>query len=505
MNPLLRPGALFLIALSLSIGWGIRGNFGHESGAMIAGVLSATAVAVLSRRDDWRGRMPYFALFGGLGWGFGGSISYMYPFSFTESGDTATTYYGYFAVFLEGGLWCGLGAFGTALAAVLPRDRLIRMFTPLCFVLAFMGLRHLIERPLGEALAPAGAGTGDDRWHRHESPLYWFDADWLPALMALFGVWTYELWDRFRRDRSTVLEHPAFFPVFLGGGALVGFLGQRLLGVVGLEAPLGEALTVKLGDLTYINPETGRGFDPEQLLNNWPQFFSDYPQHLGWGFGLLIGAVVYFRITGRFRDEASLFLYLASGWLLAFLLLPTLGSIFLMEYGGLRVMPPRSDDWAGILGVFVAGLIWTRRHDLKPVSIVMSHGFILGGIAFATARVIRWLVRYPGHPFRHPDGVPEALEHYQSTNWHSVLEQLHGFGHGIAIAIAMALLWARLKPREDETPTRSWTQAFSVVFVLFVIGYLNLHKIVGTWVGKGAISTTLRLPLVDGTAAEPGR
>ena len=70
-NPLLAPSAVFLIALSLSIGWGIRGNFGHESGAMMAGVLSATAVAILSGLDDWRNRVAYFAMFGGLGWGFG--------------------------------------------------------------------------------------------------------------------------------------------------------------------------------------------------------------------------------------------------------------------------------------------------------------------------------------------------------------------------------------------------------------------------------------------------
>jgi hypothetical protein len=113
-NPLLKPSAIFLVALSLSIGWGIRGNFGHEAGAMIAGALSAIAVALLSARDDWRRRVAYFALLGGLGWGFGGSIAYMYPFAFTESGHTASTYYGYFVIFLEGGLWCGMGAAGRA-------------------------------------------------------------------------------------------------------------------------------------------------------------------------------------------------------------------------------------------------------------------------------------------------------------------------------------------------------------------------------------------------------
>ena len=157
-NPLLAPSAVFLIALSLSIGWGIRGNFGHESGAMIAGVLSATAVAILSDRSDWRNRVAYFAMFGGLGWGFGGSIAYMYPISFTESGHTASTYYGYFSLFLEGGLWCGMGAAGTALAATMPLSRMTRFFTPLCFVLVAMALRPWIEGPLESFLAPIAAG-----------------------------------------------------------------------------------------------------------------------------------------------------------------------------------------------------------------------------------------------------------------------------------------------------------------------------------------------------------
>ena len=38
-----------LTALSLSIGWGIRGNFGHEYGAMIPGALAAMAgIALLA-------------------------------------------------------------------------------------------------------------------------------------------------------------------------------------------------------------------------------------------------------------------------------------------------------------------------------------------------------------------------------------------------------------------------------------------------------------------------
>src|SRR5438128_11987122 len=77
--PSYRASSMLLIMLSLSIGWGIRGNYGHEAGAMIPGALAAIAAALMSGREDWRCRVPYFAFFGALGWAFGGSISYMLP------------------------------------------------------------------------------------------------------------------------------------------------------------------------------------------------------------------------------------------------------------------------------------------------------------------------------------------------------------------------------------------------------------------------------------------
>ncbi len=232
-NPLLQPLPLLLIGLSLSIGWGIRGNFGHEAGAMIAGALSAMAVAIVSGREDWRSRVLYFGLFGGLGWGFGGSIAYMYPISFTESGHTASTYFGYFALMLEGGLWCGMGAAGTALAASMPLSRLTRMFTPLCFVLAAMGLRHYFEEPLESFLANSGSDTGDETWQRHKSPLYWFDADWLQACTALVGVCVYDLYDRFTGSQQRNIERPWILIPFAIVGAVAGWIVQSLLRAAG--------------------------------------------------------------------------------------------------------------------------------------------------------------------------------------------------------------------------------------------------------------------------------
>ena len=67
--PRRRISTLIVVAISLSIGWGVRGNFGHEYGAMLPGVLAALAACILPGREDWRVRAPHFAFFGALGKG----------------------------------------------------------------------------------------------------------------------------------------------------------------------------------------------------------------------------------------------------------------------------------------------------------------------------------------------------------------------------------------------------------------------------------------------------
>ena len=195
--PGLRPWAIFIVALSLSIGWGIRGNFGHESGAMIAGVLASIAACLMSGRSDWRRRVAFFALFGGLGFGFGGSISYMYPISFAGSEQWSTCIYGFFTTFYEGLLWAGIGGMGAALPAVMDRRRLNAFCMPVAFVLFIMAFSKLWLEPwLSEILVIPDVDKMDATWHRHHNPLYWFDADWFPALMALMGVCLYDLCER---------------------------------------------------------------------------------------------------------------------------------------------------------------------------------------------------------------------------------------------------------------------------------------------------------------------
>jgi len=166
---------VLLGGLSLSLGWGIRGNFGHEYGAAIPGALAAMAVVLVSGRADWWSRIPYFAMFGAIGWSFGGSMSYMHVVSYTHSGHRATVLYGYANLFVIGFLWAALGGAGVALPACLSSEQLTLFFVPLIAVFIGWGLQGLLVnwffsvRPM----------------QRHENRLYWYDTDWLAALVAL--------------------------------------------------------------------------------------------------------------------------------------------------------------------------------------------------------------------------------------------------------------------------------------------------------------------------------
>ena len=99
---------VLLCGLSLCVGWGIRGNFGHEYGAALPGALAAMALVLLSGREDWWRHVHYFALFGAIGWSFGGSMSYMMVVGYSHSSQSLTVFYGFANLFAIGFLWAAL-------------------------------------------------------------------------------------------------------------------------------------------------------------------------------------------------------------------------------------------------------------------------------------------------------------------------------------------------------------------------------------------------------------
>jgi hypothetical protein len=491
-NPMLRPLSIFLVALSFSIGWGIRGDFGHESGAWIPGALGAIAICLVSGREDWWRRAGYSALFGGLGWGFGGSIAYMTTLSYASSGQWQSIWYGYGAVCLVGGLWAGLGGAGIALPLAVDRDRLTRLFVPLCFVLVAMYLAEFLVGPIAKFLTTQATATVGGAMNRQRNPLYWFDADWYEALAALVGVCVYDLWER-RLGKSLYLVAFGF------AGALAGWLSELILISTGLAPRIAGALVVPQGDLSAVNPETHQLFDPANLLTNWPPFFSDFPHHLGWGLGLCAGLAVYFYVYGKWRNDSGLFLYMAVGWWLTFLIMPVLLSIPLRNYGGFRLTPPRGDNWAGVLGVFIGTSVYALRSGMAPVAYAGTMNFILGGIAFPSMHLFRSLILIPGHPDLNSGtgGIPSAWKHYQSANWHSFLEQSQGAAFGVSTAVTMALLWRKLKPVSDNPPVRRWTDVVSIGFVVCGFTYFNVIKNVAEWTKTNLVPRTMKAPLIE--------
>lgn len=469
----LRASTLFLSALSLSIGWGIRGNFGHEYGAMIPGALAAMVVCLLSGRADWRERVAYFGFFGAVGWAFGGSVSYGQVLGFAHSDHASTQYYAFFCLFVIGFLWGGIGGAGTAFPAVADRDKMTEVFRPMVWILVLWFLLDYIALPAFETWESSYAQT----WRRQASALYWFDADWFAAISALAALALYDLWERRGKAFGLLL-------LLAGGGALLGAAFHVLSDLTHFSDVLAWLFVwpqVDASRLPVLAEAQGVSVDAVKatLTYNWPNFLVQHPQHTGWIFGALIGTIAYFRKYGRFAG-GTIFAYMAAGWMLGFLLGPVL---FSFGGAGLRMTPPRGDDWAGIVGLYLGLLLWLRRNGMLPVVYASLITASFGGLGFAGATFIKLMGLRLGNPNVERDpAVIEAWHHWQSANWHSVLEQSYGFINGLGLAIAMGLLARRKGLVQPGRIPRPWTEVFSVAWVLFGVGWLNIYKNVPEWV-----------------------
>jgi hypothetical protein len=506
--PSFRTSSILLVLLSLSIGWGIRGNYGHEYGAMLPGALAAMAAALMSGREDWRQRVPYFAFFGALGWAFGGSIAYMHPPSYTETGHLPTQVYGFLACFVEAFLWAGLGGAATAYAAVEDREKLTAIFRPLAWVFGFWALQYALQDTpfdLQERLfKPAGA---DHTWYRQRDPLYWLDSEWVEALFALAALCLFDLWDR----RFSKLGRLIAFGVV---GAGLGSGIQQLLAATGWQDAVIGALVHPQGDPTLLDSVNGAPkFATGEMLTNWPGIFGQYSAHLGWVFGVVAGVALYFYRYGAWRSGSALLIRMAVWSMLVFLAGPVLLSNvpFFYHHGGFRLMPPRGDSWANILGCMIGLLLYFRKTGQKQVVFATLLSGALGGLAFTTAQFVKVLCYSPGNPQLTDNPlIIRAWAHWRSANWHSIaLEQFAGFLYGLAILVPLGILAARLPARRNEPRARPWTEIFAVVFVFNVLTYLNVVKNVRDWTApRGAfvngahsvfrsVAEVLRAPLFD--------
>jgi hypothetical protein len=348
---------IVLSGLAMSVGWGFRGDYGHEAGAMVPGALLGLAVCLASGRPDWWRRSTIMAFCGAIGWAFGGQMSYGQITGYTASSSLADVAYGYGCLFLIGSLWAGIGSAILALSVTQSRSYLERFAGPLAalwllwFAMDLSGLTEWLVQT----------------WYLH-------DTDWVAALSA-----------------------------FLTAG-------------------------------------------------------------------------VYALLIPSARPACFFIMLLAGGW--------WAGYIILTGLMGLRMTPPRSDNWSGCVGLFFAIVFYLIRQKNRAALNVTLFGFMAGGIGFAVGDFFNMLGRAQWGPI----GRFEALQGLDYWKW---MEQLFGLIMGVGVGLAFL---RRLKPKlapPDEDQNSGNLNTIGLLFLLIIMMWANLHKNVLNWAKGNHIPESL--------------
>ena len=198
---------MLLGALAGGMGWGIRGRYGHETGAMIAGLLVSLVLVLMFRPLASSLLAARAVALCTAAIGFGGAMTYGQTVGLTQNapvvGNWAALVWGMLGLGLKGALWIGFaGAFlGMGLSGVRYRAREMAMILGglLILTLAGMWALNLPFDPASRAL-PRIYFSSDWNWY----PLAGGELKprrefWGGFLFALAGLVLYLGW--FRKDR----------------------------------------------------------------------------------------------------------------------------------------------------------------------------------------------------------------------------------------------------------------------------------------------------------------
>jgi hypothetical protein len=220
---------ILLAAAAGGMGWGIRGQYGHETGAMIAGLLAGLVLVVLLGPSGASLQSARAVALCAAAIGFGGAMTYGQTVGLTQNpeviGNWAALSWGMLGLGIKGALWIGFaGAFlgmGLSGARYHPREMALVLGGMLLLMLAGMGLLNLPFDPENRSL-PRIYFSADWSWYptagAELKPRREF---WGGFLFALVGLVLYVGW--IRKDR--LARNMAFWGC-LGG---LGFpIGQSL-------------------------------------------------------------------------------------------------------------------------------------------------------------------------------------------------------------------------------------------------------------------------------------
>ena len=101
--------SILLVGIAFGTAWAIRGQFGHEPGAAMAGIIGGAALLLAAKRKDWFNKMLPVIASSAIGWGTTGMISYGMVVGYCRAGDLLNSTYGFLSLFVIGGLFGLIG------------------------------------------------------------------------------------------------------------------------------------------------------------------------------------------------------------------------------------------------------------------------------------------------------------------------------------------------------------------------------------------------------------
>jgi hypothetical protein len=368
---------VLLGALAGGMGWGIRGQYGHETGAMIAGLLVSLLLVLL-----FCPRAASLPAARAIAWctvaiGFGGSMTYGQTIGLTHDaalvGNWAALRWGMLGLAVKGGVWIGFaGLFlGMGLGGVRYRARELLLLMGALIGLFLAGI-YVLNSPFDPAskLLPKIYFSADWCWRPDAEDLKPRREVWGGLLLALLGALLFAgVWRRDRLARNL---------------ALWGMLG----GAVGF--PLGQSLQA----YHAWNPEVFRQGIWTTLgphVNWWNMMETAFGATAGAALGL--GLWCHRRSIAAMHDDAEVTISPLVEWLLAgihvaLLTLSEFGPVPIIQFGY---------SWGLVMGllpiVASAGGRWWPYLLMLPITAAPIAGKTLQQLAYretAISPAIGW-------------------------------------------------------------------------------------------------------------------
>ncbi len=221
--------ATALTAMAAGMGWGIRGQYGHESGAMIAGTLTSLALVLMFVPQAPSLAAARAAAMMTVAIGIGGTMTYGQTVGLTHDhnmiGNWEALSWGMLGLLIKGGIWIGFAGVFLGMGLGGKRYRPLEM---LLLMLALIGLLYLglwlINSPfdLANRRLPRIYFSGSWYFHPDKLDLKPRREVWGGLLIALVGLVCYV--GAIRRD--TLAARMAIVGFIAGG---IGFPGGQSL------------------------------------------------------------------------------------------------------------------------------------------------------------------------------------------------------------------------------------------------------------------------------------